>query len=148
MDNLDIDIKNLKESYTIDIDSVINIKGVLKSNDVIKNKIYIIHNKRDLKSRINIRVVVFDNALLDLEVVLKINKGAENCDTYLKIDCLDVGDKSKARVVPSLEILENEVRGGHGATIGYLDDNQLNYLYSKGINKVKSEKLLVEAFLK
>ena len=68
-------------------------------------------------------------------------------DTYLKIDCLVVSDKAFARAIPSLEINESEVKGGHGATIGYLDPAQIYYLKSHGISSEDSERLLIDAFL-
>lgn len=145
---VNIDINQLQDNYVVDRNTVINIRGALKGEEIVKKRITIVHNKKDIRSRINIKTVVFDNSKLDIEVILLINKGAKNCDTYLKIDCLVIGEHSYARVIPSLEILENEVKGGHGATIGYLDDNQLNYLYSRGLSKNESEKLLVEAFLR
>jgi Fe-S cluster assembly protein SufD len=46
-----------------------------------------------------------------------------------------------------MEILEDEVKGGHGATIGMIDENQIWYLMSRGITKKEAEKILIEAFV-
>jgi len=54
---------------------------------------------------------------------------------------------AKARVVPGLEITENDVKGGHGATVGRVNKEQLFYLRSRGISQKRTEKLLVDGFL-
>lgn len=113
----------------------------------LKSKLVFIHRKPNTKSRINFKAVVFDNAKVDIECILKIEKGAVGTDSYLKIDCLVIGENAYARAIPSLEINESEVKGGHGATIGYIDPEQLYYLKSRGLKKSEAEEMIVEAFM-
>jgi Fe-S cluster assembly protein SufD len=47
---------------------------------------------------------------------------------------------------PLLEIFANDVKCNHGATIGRLDDNQIFYLRSRGLNDVHARSLLTYAF--
>ncbi len=47
---------------------------------------------------------------------------------------------------PLLEIYNNDVKCNHGATIGRLDENQLFYLRSRGIDESYSKQLLTYAF--
>lgn len=47
---------------------------------------------------------------------------------------------------PQLEILADDVQCTHGATIGQLDDTQLFYLRSRGIEEAMARNLLVHAF--
>ncbi|MFW5888047.1 MAG: Fe-S cluster assembly protein SufD [Bacteriovoracia bacterium] len=47
---------------------------------------------------------------------------------------------------PQLEILADDVKATHGATIGQLSDDQLFYLQSRGIAKDKALELLTHAF--
>lgn len=143
---IDLSIPNQSIEILEDTELFANYIG-FKDTD-LKSKLTIVHKNPNIKSRVTIKAVVFDNSKFDLEGILKIDKGAYNTDTYLKIDCLVVGDTAFARAIPSLEINESEVKGGHGATIGYLDEVQLNYLYSKGLDKSTSEKLIIDAFIK
>ena len=56
---------------------------------------------------------------------------------------------SKEAVVntkPQLEILANDVKCKHGATVGQLDENVLFYLRSRGIGLPEARRLLVHAF--
>jgi Fe-S cluster assembly protein SufD len=45
-----------------------------------------------------------------------------------------------------LEILTDDVRCTHGATVGKIDQDQVFYLESRGIPKAEAEKLVVEGF--
>jgi Fe-S cluster assembly protein SufD len=48
--------------------------------------------------------------------------------------------------VPNLEILANDVRCGHGSTMGPLDEEQRYYLMSRGLDEPRSNRLLVHGF--
>ncbi len=143
-----IELKNENTDIEIVEDTQLNAIFVGRNEDILKSRINIIHKKPHLTSRINIKAVVFDNAHFDLEGVLRIEKGAVGTDTYLKIDCLVMSESAYTRAIPSLEINESEVKGGHGATIGYLDPEQLYYLKSHGLSEKDSERVIVEAFIK
>lgn len=145
---MQLNLDNNEQVIEITQDTELSCTFVGKGEDSIKTKLTIVHKKPNLKSRINIKAVVYDKARFDLEGILRIDKGASNTDTYLKINCLVLGDHAFARAVPSLEIKEDQVKGGHGATIGYIDPTQMYYLESHGLNKKESEELIVEAFIK
>jgi Fe-S cluster assembly protein SufD len=49
---------------------------------------------------------------------------------------------------PELEIYADEVRCDHGATVGQLDEDQLLYLQTRGIDHAQAVNLLTEGFLK
>ncbi len=106
----------------------------------------IIHKKPHLKSLTLVKAVVYDKARFDLEGKLIIQKGAKLTDAYLRIDVLLMSEGATARAVPSLEITEDDVKGGHGATIGQVDAEQLFYLKNRGLSPEQSEKLLIEGF--
>jgi len=47
---------------------------------------------------------------------------------------------------PELEIFADDVVCGHGATCGYLDEDQLFYLMARGLPRSQAEALLLDAF--
>ncbi|MBE9050426.1 Fe-S cluster assembly protein SufD [Nostocales cyanobacterium LEGE 11386] len=55
---------------------------------------------------------------------------------------------SKARVdtKPQLEITADNVKCAHGATVSQLEDDEIFYLQSRGINETDARKLLINAF--
>lgn len=119
-----------------------------RNDDLLSNKISVVHNSPNLQSLTRIKAVVYDKSRFDLEGLLIINKGAENTDAYLRIDVLIIGTKASARAIPSLEITEESVKGGHGATVGNIDEEHLYYLQSRGLSASMAQKMLVEGFIK
>ncbi len=148
MKKIIIDFK--KENQEIEIKEDTEIFGLFigKNEDFVKNNIKIIHKKPDLHSYVLVKAVLWDKSRFDFEGDLVIEKGARNTDTYLKADVLVMSDDASARAVPSLEISEDEVKGGHGATVGQVDQEQLFYLRSRGLSEKAAEEVLVEGFIK
>jgi Fe-S cluster assembly protein SufD len=48
--------------------------------------------------------------------------------------------------VPNLDIDENDVRCSHASTVGPIDDEQLYYLESRGVEPAVAERLIVLGF--
>jgi Fe-S cluster assembly protein SufD len=49
--------------------------------------------------------------------------------------------------VPRLEIRANDVRCGHGATAGHIDDDHRFYLMARGVTADEADRLIVRGFL-
>jgi len=119
-----------------------------KENDFFQSDFKIIHDRPACRSCINLKAVLYANSILDLKPKLIIARGSKLTDSYLKIQVLLIGPDSRATVVPSLEICENEVTAGHAAVIGKLDQDQLIYLESRGLSLKNAQNLLITAFIK
>lgn len=72
--------------------------------------------------------------------------GAQGIDGYQSNPNLILDDNARADSIPGLEILADDVRCSHGATIGNIDQNEVFYLNSRGIPEKDAEKLLVAGF--
>jgi Fe-S cluster assembly protein SufD len=72
--------------------------------------------------------------------------GAQKTDGYQANRNLILDDKARADSIPGLEILADDVRCTHGATVGKLEKEPLFYLRSRGIPLEEAEKLVVEGF--
>jgi len=57
-------------------------------------------------------------------------------------------DLAIVEVNPILLIDEFDVKAGHGATIGKIEEESLYYLMSRGLSRVEAEKLIINGFLK
>ncbi len=57
-----------------------------------------------------------------------------------------LSDRATVNTKPQLEIFANDVRCSHGATIGQLDQDQLFYLRSRGIEAEAARALLTYGF--
>ena len=72
--------------------------------------------------------------------------GAQKTDGYQANRNLVLSDQARADSIPGLEILADDVRCTHGATVGKLEEEPLFYLKSRGIPQKEAERLVVEGF--
>jgi len=72
--------------------------------------------------------------------------GAQKTDGYQANRNLVLDERARADSIPGLEILADDVRCTHGATVGKLEEEPLFYLKSRGIPQPEAEKLVVEGF--
>lgn len=71
---------------------------------------------------------------------------AMKTDGYQANRNLVLSPKARADSIPGLEILADDVRCTHGATVGQIDEELLFYLMSRGISRLESQRLVVEGF--
>jgi Fe-S cluster assembly protein SufD len=72
--------------------------------------------------------------------------GAQKTDGYQANRNLVLSEAARADSIPGLEILADDVRCTHGATVGRLEQEPMFYLESRGIPPKEAERILVEGF--
>jgi Fe-S cluster assembly protein SufD len=77
-----------------------------------------------------------------------VRKDAQKTDSKQTNKNLVLSDEAVIDTKPELQILADDVRCTHGATIGQLDAESLFYLQSRGIGKQQARSLLTYAFAK
>ncbi|MEA3351876.1 MAG: Fe-S cluster assembly protein SufD [Chloroflexota bacterium] len=78
--------------------------------------------------------------------MINVAPGAQQTDGYQANRNLLLDNKSRADSIPGLEILADDVRCTHGATVGQIDPELIFYLRSRGIPMMDAERLVVEGF--
>lgn len=106
-----------------------------------------IHKSPHTKGNFTIRSVLNDSSQVEFKGNLKIEKKAQSTNVYLAHHTLMLSDKSKTNTIPCLEIEADEVKAGHSATIGKLDDDSIFYIKSRGLSKMQAEKMLIKSFI-
>ena len=71
---------------------------------------------------------------------------AQRTDGYQSNRNLILSEQARADSIPGLEILADDVRCTHGATVGKIDPEQIFYLRSHGIPQKEAERLVVDGF--
>jgi Fe-S cluster assembly protein SufD len=71
---------------------------------------------------------------------------AQKTDGYQANRNLVLDDQARADSIPGLEIMADDVRCTHGATVGKLEEEPLFYLQSRGIPRPDAARLVVEGF--
>jgi Fe-S cluster assembly protein SufD len=104
------------------------------------------HKASDSFSNLNIKVVLKDKANSAYTGLIKIEKDTANCEAYQENRNLLLNPGAKAESIPELEILTDQVRCTHGATMGPIDPEQIFYLKCRGIKETEAVKMLVTGF--
>jgi Fe-S cluster assembly protein SufD len=78
--------------------------------------------------------------------LIRVDPGAQLTDAYQTNRNLLLSEEAKAVTLPNLEIGADDVRCSHGATVGQVDEVQLFYLMSRGLDRRGAERLLVLGF--
>ncbi|WP_256205484.1 SufB/SufD family protein [Calditerricola satsumensis] len=89
--------------------------------------------------------VMMDAATAILNGITKIEKGATKANGEQAESVLMLSDKARGDANPILLIDEDDVKAGHAASVGKLDELQLYYLMSRGISREEAERLLIHA---
>ena len=79
--------------------------------------------------------------------LIRIAKAANQTDAYQANHNLLLSQQAKAESIPMLEILADDVRCKHGATVGQVDEEQLFYLMARAVPRELAERLLVMGFV-
>jgi Fe-S cluster assembly protein SufD len=78
----------------------------------------------------------------------RVRNGAHGADAFQTNRNLVLSEGAHADSVPTLDIQENDVRCSHASTVGPIDEDQLYYLESRGIDPPVAERLIVLGFFK
>jgi Fe-S cluster assembly protein SufD len=78
--------------------------------------------------------------------MIRVEKDAQRTNAYQENRNLLLSKTAHADSIPGLEILANDVRCTHGATLGQVDREQLFYLMARGLPRAEAERLIVRGF--
>ena len=105
------------------------------------------HVKGHCVSNQIIRGVLDDTARGVFQGKVHVAQDAQKTDGQQMSRALLLSRKAEADAKPELEIYADDVLCAHGATVGELDENQLFYLQSRGIDGNTARAMLISAFL-
>jgi Fe-S cluster assembly protein SufD len=78
--------------------------------------------------------------------MIRVEPDAQKTNAYQENRNLLLSESAHADSIPGLEIMANDVRCTHGATIGQVDREQLFYLMARGLSRAEAERLIVRGF--
>jgi Fe-S cluster assembly protein SufD len=77
---------------------------------------------------------------------IRVLPGAQKTNAYQMSSNLLLSDDAVVDTKPQLEIFADDVKCGHGGTVGQLDEAALFYLRSRGVGEAEARSLLIWAF--
>ena len=150
--NIDeINIKDTNESLNVELNlenASVNVKN-LTINKAISSKYYqhVIHNKPKTFSDIKNVAVALEGGNINYETVGKINKGMNNSNCKQISRGVVMDNSSTVESKPILLIDEYDCFANHGAAIGKVNDEDLFYLMSRGLNKTDAFLLILAGII-
>jgi Fe-S cluster assembly protein SufD len=87
-----------------------------------------------------------ENATAVWRGMIRVEPEAQKTNAYQENRNLLLSPTAHADSIPGLEIMANDVRCTHGATLGRVDREQLFYLMTRGLPRSEAERLIVRGF--
>ena len=87
-----------------------------------------------------------ENATAVWRGMIRVEEGAQKTNAYQENRNLLLSDQAHADSIPGLEIMANDVRCTHGATLGRINREEVFYLMARGLSRAQAERLIVRGF--
>jgi Fe-S cluster assembly protein SufD len=107
----------------------------------------IFHQCRHTTAKVLIKGALRDNARSVFYGNVKIEKDAQDADSFLSDHVMLLNSGARADSIPGLEIKANQVRASHSASIGQIDEEQVFYLMTRGLPEHDAKRSIVSGFL-
>src|SRR5690348_3974098 len=104
------------------------------------------HIAPDCESDFAFKGALRDEATAVWRGMIRVEKDAQKTNAYQECRNLMLSPTTHAVPIPGLEILANDVRCTHGATVGRVNREDLFYLQSRGLKRPEAERLIVRGF--
>lgn len=136
---------------TVDLEgrgSVADIVGAYfgEHTQTLDYRYFMHHIGTNTQSDMFLKGAVEDDALSVFTGMIRIDEGAQRTNAFQTNRNLILSEGASAQSVPNLEILADDVRCGHGSTVGPLDEEQRYYLMSRGLEPEQADRLQLRGF--
>ena len=119
---------------------------VTSGKEHIDNFINIDHAKPNTTSRLYYKGVLDGSSRAVFGGTVLVRKDAQKADAQQSDKNLLLSDDAEVDSKPSLLIYADDVKCGHGATAGHIDQDTLFYMMSRGLDRKTASALLVRGF--
>lgn len=117
-------------------------------SDNVDIEVTIHHRAKNTLANTTLRGVGRDKSKIRFFGRIVIDEDCGLSNSFLTERVLLLSDRASAEAVPELEILTDDVKCSHAASVSKIPDSQLFYLQSRGVPKKEAEDLIIEGFLK
>ena len=138
-----VDVVLAGENASVEVVGLVLGKG----SDERTLDLNVVHAAPRTKSEVKVKSVLRGRSMFSFRGNVKIEKGAKGADAYLRSDALLFDEAKMGDDTPALEILEPDVKAGHAATIGKVDEAMIFYLMSRGLTRNQAERMIIEGFI-
>lgn len=127
----------------------VKIVGMFKAtgDEKINIQLTIVHKAAHTRANTILKGVAFDTVSIRFFGRIKIEEHCPDTQSFLEERILLLSPTARAEAVPELEILCDDVKCSHAASVSQISPEHLFYLESRGIPKKTAEEMIVEGFL-
>lgn len=104
------------------------------------------HNVPACTSREHFKGILYGKGRAVFDGHILVEKQAQHSDAQLTNNNLMLTRDAEVDTKPQLEIYANDVKCGHGTTVGQIDAQQLFYMRSRGLSETMANKLICLGF--
>lgn len=104
------------------------------------------HNAPHTTSDLLFKGVLKDQSRAVWQGMIKALPGAQKTDGFQANRTMLMSKEARSDSIPGLEIQANDVRCTHASATGYIEEEVLFYLMSRGLPRKEAEKLVVDGF--
>ena len=124
------------------------IFGVAKGegNQNFDQAVYVSHQVPHTQSSVLFKNALMDQARTMFTGLIHVRKQAQKTEAYQTNRNLLLSKDARADTIPKLEIEADDVKCGHGAAVSSLDEEQLFYLMSRGLDRELAQNIIIEGF--
>ena len=123
------------------------IAYVKTGSQLLDMNYHVIHGGRDSTSRITLKGALGDTSSKTFRGTIDFRKGCKGADGDEREEVCLLDDAVINKTVPVILCEEEDVDGRHGASIGRMNEEELFYCESRGINEEEARLLLVRGRL-
>lgn len=127
----------------------VSLVGVFQAANQEQTAVEVIihHQAPHTRANTTLKAVARDQAAVKLTGRIIIDQNCSNSNSFLTERVLLLSDQARAETIPDLEILSDDVKCSHAASISSISPEQLFYLQSRGLSADQATALIVEGFL-
>jgi FeS assembly protein SufD len=105
------------------------------------------HVGQHTRGRILSNNVLMDKSDSVFKGMIRIGKQAKNSSAYLAAHAILLSPDARSDAIPGLEILTNDVKATHSASVSQIDEEMIFYMMTRGLSEDESKKFIVLGFL-
>jgi Fe-S cluster assembly protein SufD len=126
-----------------------NIWGLFLAMDgqSLENRVSVCHTQPQGVSRQRFKGLVAEGAKARFFGKIRIEKHAQKVDSRQSCATLICGRRADMQTQPELEILADDVKAAHGASIGQMNADEIFYLRSRGLSVTQAVRLIARGFM-
>lgn len=113
----------------------------------IDNHFYIHHNAPSTFSQIDVRSVLSGTSKYIYNGLVYVDKNCDGADSDQINQNVLLSEFATVNAKPELKILSDDVKAKHGCTTGRIEDEELFYICSRGLDKKTASRLILDGYI-